>query len=85
MAVDVQALTNSYADDVRRFRTDALLNFRSIFAEDLKHHPEHRDALLAELKEQRDRLRSEGNEEMEDIILDAMDMLTGWSAHSARL
>jgi hypothetical protein len=89
MAVDVQELTTSYGEEVRRARTDVLLRFRDVLADAIAAHPDERDELLAtvlaELRNHREELRRAGNEPMEDVILDAMDIVTGWSAHAARL
>jgi hypothetical protein len=89
MAVDVQELTTTYGEEVRRARTEVLLRFRDVLAEEIAAHPDERDAFLSsvltELRKQREEFREAGNEAMEDIILDAMDMVTGWSAHAVRL
>jgi hypothetical protein len=89
MAVDVQELTTTYGEEVRRARTEVLLRFRDVLAEEIAAHPDARDAFLSsvltELRKQREEFREAGNEAMEDIILDAMDMVTGWSAHAVRL
>jgi hypothetical protein len=85
MAVDVQALTTTYEQDVRRARTEALLRFRALFQEELQAHPDDRDLLLEQLRELRAQYRDSGQEDVEDIILDAMDILTGWCARDVRV
>jgi hypothetical protein len=89
VAVDVQELTTTYGEEVRRARTETLLRFRAVLAAEIEAHPEDRDAFLSTvlrmLREQREAFREAGNEVLEDIVLDAMDIVTGWSAHAVRL
>jgi hypothetical protein len=85
MAVDVQSLTQDYGQEVRRVRTEVLLRFRDRIQQELTEHPEHREQVLAELRHYRDQFRDSGEAHMEDIVLDVMDMVTGWAAQDARV
>jgi hypothetical protein len=89
MAVDVRPLTTGFGEEVRRARTEALLNFRQFVEEALTDHPDHREEILsgtlAQLRELRAKAREADDEIMEDILLDAMDLVTGWSAHAIRV
>jgi hypothetical protein len=78
MAVDVQAFATTYGEEVRRARTDALLAFRESALAYLEAHPDSRDDLLEELKRLRAEFREAGREDLEDLVLDAMDIMTGW-------
>ncbi len=85
MAVDIQALATSYEQEVRRLRTEVLMQLRDVLADELRVRPEARDALLTELQEYRTRFKKEGRKDMEDLVLNAMDMLAGWSARAVRI
>jgi hypothetical protein len=85
MAVDVQAFATTYGEDVRRARTDALLAFRESALEYLKAHPDKRGELLEELKRLRAEFREAGREDLEDLVLDAMDIMTGWVRPDVRV
>lgn len=85
MAVDVQAVATSYGEEVRRLRTEALVELREAMAELLGAHPEARADLLAELRRLRDKFREQGHEELEDFVLDAMDIVTGWVSPQMRV
>jgi hypothetical protein len=85
MAVDVRALTTGYEEEVRRVRTEALLSFRDGLAAELEAHPDSRENLLNELRKYRAQFKEEGRQDMEDIVLDAMDLLTGWAARGVRV
>lgn len=85
MAVDVQAITSSYEQKVRDVRTETLLGIHDLLAQELADHPDHRDAVLGELRQLRRQFAEAGREDMEDIILDAMDMFSGWCARSMRI
>jgi len=54
-------------------------------AELLQDHPEGRDEILAELRRLRDVFKEQGREELEDFILDAMDILSGWVSPQMRV
>jgi hypothetical protein len=85
VAVDVQALTSSYEQEVRRLRTETLQQIHDVVATALEAHPDQREDVLNELREQRARFRDAGRTDMEDILLDVMDMMAGWSARAVRL
>jgi hypothetical protein len=78
MVVDVQGVAATYGQDVRRVRTQALLNLREGMQAYLEEHPDGREQLLAELKVWRTKFAEEGDEAMEDLVLDAMDIFEGW-------
>jgi hypothetical protein len=78
MAVDVQAFATTYGEEVRRVRTEALLAFRESALAHLEDHPDRRDELLEELKRLRAEFKEAGREDLEDLVLDAMDIMTGW-------
>jgi hypothetical protein len=77
VAVDVQELVSSYDEKVRGVRTDTLKELHHVLTEQLKARP--RDEVLRELQRIRESFREQGREDMEDIVLDGMDMLTGWT------
>jgi hypothetical protein len=89
MAVDVRPLTTGYGEEIRRLRTESLLSFRQVIEDELAAHPGHRDevldVILKQLRELRARARESGDVATEDILLDAMDLVTGWSAHAVRV
>ncbi len=84
MAVDVQELASSYDEKVRRARTETLMQLHHVLNEQLK--ARSRDDVLQELRRIGERFREQGREDMEDIVLDGMDMVVGWTgAPGARL
>jgi hypothetical protein len=89
MAVDVRPLTTRFGEEVRRARAEALLTYRAIIEKELVAHPDHREEILrsalAQLRETRAKAREEGNEVVEDIVLDAMDLVTDWTGRSVRV
>ena len=44
-----------------------------------------RDAVYDELEKLRDRLREAGRQAADDLVLDGMDLLTGWCSPHARI
>jgi len=89
MAVDVQELTNAYGQGVGRARAETLLEFREFLADEIAAHPEQREQFLSmvlrQLRERREEYRDAGDAAMEDFVLDAMDLVTGWVARDVRL
>ena len=81
MAVDVQTFT----DATLRARTEALLELREIVAEQLREDPSSRDDLLQDLEEIRVAVREAERPDIEDIVLDVMDFVTGWCSPHMRI
>ncbi len=81
MAVDVKTFT----DAALRAHTEALLELREVIARELEANPDGRDELLELLEEIRLQLREEGKSEIEDVVLDVMDFVTGWSSPHMRI
>jgi hypothetical protein len=87
--VDVETLRTNFGTEVRRARTETLLQFREHLENEIAAHPDRRDEILAAtleaLREFRTQYRDVGNEPMEDITLDLMDLVTGWVGEPARV
>jgi hypothetical protein len=85
MVVDVERFATSYGEEVRRARTETLVDFRNTVLEILAEHPESRDMVIDELRRYRAMFKEQGREDLEDLILDAMDIVTGWAAPDLRV
>jgi hypothetical protein len=85
MAVDVESAATNFGAEVRRARTESLVALRDDILDFLRDHPEHQDEILAQLRTIRLQFREEGREDLEDFVLDAMDIVTGWVAPEMRL
>jgi hypothetical protein len=56
-----------------------------IVAEELRKDPDSRADILADLERIRLGLREEGRSDIEDIVLDVMDFVTGWASPHMRI
>jgi hypothetical protein len=81
VAVDVKTFT----DAALRVHTEVLLELREIVARELQADPDSRAELLETLERIRLELREEGQSEIEDVVLDVMDFVTGWSSPHMRI
>jgi hypothetical protein len=81
VAVDVKTFT----DAALRAHTEVLLELRELVAEELRNDPDSREELLEALERIRLDLREEGRSDIEDIVLDVMDFVTGWSSPHMRV
>lgn len=84
MAVDVQTFTD-YADATRRAQAEALRELRKIFADELRSDPNAREKLLRDLEEIRAAFREAGQPDIEDVVLEVMDFVSGWCSPHMRI
>jgi hypothetical protein len=64
---------------------DPLMALRETVRRELRDNHMPRGALLEALEELRVELREGGREDLEDIVLEVMDFVTGWCSPQARI
>jgi hypothetical protein len=84
MAVDRQAFAD-YEAATLRVRTESLLELRNLVAAELRVNPESREDLLRELERIRMEFREAGHADLEDVVLEVMDFVTGWCSPHMRV
>jgi hypothetical protein len=62
-----------------------LIMLRSLVAADLANRGGDRESLLAELEALRVEFREAGRDDVEDVVLEVMDFVTGWCSPHMRI
>lgn len=62
-----------------------LMALRAVVEHELRDRHADRDVVLAELEALRGQLRSEGRDDLEDVVLEVMDFVAGWCSPHVRV